>query len=102
MLLGDMPGVSADVIDALIAAFEQAPGCAAVVPVCQGRRGNPVLLARAIFSRVEALEGDEGARRLLQAMKGVVEVPVDDEGVLLDIDTPADLERFRRNRCWRP
>lgn len=97
VLLGDMPGVSAKVIDTLIAAFEQAPGCAAVVPVRQGRRGNPVLLARAIFPQIAALEGDEGARRLLRSLAGVVEVPIDDDGVLADVDTPADLERFRRS-----
>jgi molybdenum cofactor cytidylyltransferase len=97
VLLGDMPGVTAEIVDALIAAFETAPGCAAVVPTCGGRRGNPVLLARAIFPQIAALAGDEGARRLLRAMEGVVELPFDDDGILADVDAPADLARFKRS-----
>jgi len=97
VLLGDMPGVSADVVDRLIAAFEKAPACAAVIPTCRGRRGNPVLIARAIFPQVMQLRGDEGARKLLRSIDGVVELPLDDAFILADIDTPADLLRFKRS-----
>lgn len=96
-LLGDMPGVTPRIIDALIAAFEKEPTSAAVVPTSDGRRGNPVLLSRALFPRVAMLSGDEGARKLLREASGVVELPLDDEGVLADVDTPADLARFRRS-----
>lgn len=97
ILLGDMPGVSAGVVDSLIAAFETAPDCAAIIPTHRGQRGNPVLLARVVFPRLGALQGDEGARRLLRVTDGVVELPVEDDAILTDIDTPADLARLTRS-----
>lgn len=101
ILLGDMPGVSAGVLDALMTAFEAAPHCAAVVPVCQGARGNPVLLARRLFPQLAQLRGDEGARRLLRSMDGVVELSIDDASILADVDTPADLALLTRSRYSR-
>ncbi|MGJ0510472.1 MAG: nucleotidyltransferase family protein [Methylocystis sp.] len=95
VLLGDMPGVRAETVNALIDAFAVAPGASAIVPLRNGRRGNPVLLARALFPRVETLRGDEGARRLLAADDSVLECAVDDDGVLADVDAPADLDKFR-------
>ncbi len=92
-LLADMPGVASTMLDQLIEAFNRAPDRAAVVPVCLGRRGNPVLLARRLFPLLASLRGDEGARRLLNSTEGVLEVAVDDESVLADIDTREDLER---------
>ncbi|PPD45940.1 MAG: 4-diphosphocytidyl-2C-methyl-D-erythritol synthase [Methylocystis sp.] len=94
VLLGDMPRVQTQTLDALIAAFEAAPACPAVVPANRGRRGNPALLGRALFSAAIALQGDEGARRLLRAAAAVVEVEVEDAGILLDIDTRDDLTRL--------
>ncbi|BDV33307.1 nucleotidyltransferase family protein [Methylocystis iwaonis] len=101
ILLGDMPDVSAPVLDALITAFEATPHCAAVVPVCHGERGNPVLLARGLFPQLAQLRGDEGARRLLRRVDGVVELSIDDARILADVDTPADLVRLTRSRYLR-
>jgi molybdenum cofactor cytidylyltransferase len=95
-LLGDMPGVRAGTLDALIAAFEQSgPGCPAVIPVKEGRRGNPVLLGRVLFPLLAGLEGDAGARQLLKSNPGVVETPVDDDAIHADVDTRDDLDRLR-------
>lgn len=96
IMLADMPGVSTAVANALIDAFERVPESAAVAPTCGGRRGNPVLLSRGIFPLVSRLDGDEGARKLLRALDGVVDLPLDDPGVLADVDTQADLLRFTR------
>ncbi|WP_245424104.1 nucleotidyltransferase family protein [Methylovirgula sp. 4M-Z18] len=87
VLLGDMPRVSAGLIDRLIDAFEAHPG-AAIIPVHQGQRGNPVVLPRSIFGQIAGLTGDVGARQILNR-SGVetVEVVASDE-VLLDVDTP--------------
>jgi molybdenum cofactor cytidylyltransferase len=95
VLLGDMPGVSPHIVDKLIAAFEQTPAAPAVVPVHRGRRGNPVLLARALFPALNQLSGDTGARRLLSETPDVIEVPVDDAGVAADVDAPEDIDRLR-------
>ncbi len=96
MLLGDMPGVTGRLLDRLAEAFAADPAVDAVVPVHRGRRGNPVLLARALFAPAMALTGDEGARRLL-ARARVVEVPIDHDGVLLDVDEPAALRLTGRS-----
>ena len=85
-----MPAVTAPLLDRLIAAFEREPDAEAVVPVHDGRRGNPALLGRALFDRAAALTGDEGARRLLGRAK-VAEVAIDDEAVLIDVDEPEAL-----------
>lgn len=97
ILLADMPRVRATTLDALIAAYEGAtPHPLAVAPVYEGRRGNPVLLGRPLFGAVAALEGDVGARGLLHAAgSGLVEIAVNDPGVLLDIDTRAALAAER-------
>ena len=60
VLLGDMPNVEAGLIDRLIDAWEAAPGMLAVAPLQNGRRGNPVLLARAMFEKAMRLEGEIG------------------------------------------
>ena len=65
VLLGDMPWIEPELIDALIGAFLAREGALAAVPLREGRRGNPVLLGRGLFEAAMSLEGDEGARRLI-------------------------------------
>jgi molybdenum cofactor cytidylyltransferase len=84
--LGDMPFVSPDTLDRLAQYHSDQ---AAVFPTWQGKRGNPVLLARSLFAGIMALSGDEGARSLLRAIPNqVAELPVDDPGILRDVDRP--------------
>jgi molybdenum cofactor cytidylyltransferase len=90
--LGDMPRVSPTVIDRLIAAFNPTEGRAICVPTWQGKRGNPVLFARRFFAEMQDIAGDTGARALIGEHAEVVcEVAMDDDAVLLDIDTPEAL-----------
>ncbi len=58
----------------------------------RGRRGHPVGFAAELYSELVTLTGDDGAKRLV-ARYPAFGVVVDDEGVVLDIDTPHDLER---------
>jgi molybdenum cofactor cytidylyltransferase len=58
--------------------------------VFEGRRGNPVAFGARHLPALLALEGEHGARSLLRSSP-VVEVTVDDPGILRDIDTPGDL-----------
>ena len=60
----------------------------------KGRRGHPVGFSSELFSELSALRGDEGARRLV-ARYAAFGVDVDDPGVLVDVDTQADLDRVR-------
>lgn len=99
VLLADMPLVSAETIAALIAAQSAHPDAAAIVPVHAGRRGNPVLLARRLAPEIAALSGDAGAGPLLRAREDVVALPVDDPGILVDVDTPEALAALIED--WR-
>lgn len=86
--LADMPYVQPSTIGALADAVLKGAGIA--VPCSLARRGNPVAFGRAHLDELLQLRGDEGARRLLRKYP-VAEIAVDDEGILRDIDTPADL-----------
>lgn len=95
VVLGDAPFVLPSTLDALIAARERT-GARIVLPVYQGIRGNPVLLDRTLANEVEPLTGDRGCRALrLAHPQETVEVPVDDPGVVIDLDTTEDLARAR-------
>jgi molybdenum cofactor cytidylyltransferase len=88
VLLGDMPWVEAGDVRALVAAFDPASGREICVPVHEGRRGNPVLWGRRFIAEITALQGDVGARALLERHEERVrEVPVAGVGVLRDVDT---------------
>jgi len=87
--LGDMPWVSADTLIGLAARFAPAEGRSICRPVYDGRPGNPVLFARRYFPELLDLAGDRGAKAVLQAHVGdVCDCPVDDPGVLRDLDKP--------------
>ena len=95
--LGDMPLMSAQLIDRLIEAFEPDRGHLITVPVSDGRRGNPVLWSRRFFRELMTLDGDVGARHLIaKHAEAVAEVPVEGDSAFLDIDTPQALEAARR------
>ena len=90
--LGDMPRVTAAHIDRLIAAFDPLEGRAICVPTWHGKRGNPVLFARRFFAEMEELKGDVGAKHLIGEYEDlVVEIAIDDDGVMVDIDSPQAL-----------
>jgi molybdenum cofactor cytidylyltransferase len=95
--LGDMPLISAHLIDRLIEAFAPDRGNLIAVPVSDNRRGNPVLWSRRFFNELMTLDGDIGARHLIaRHSAAVAEVPVEGFGAFLDIDTPQALEAARR------
>jgi molybdenum cofactor cytidylyltransferase len=95
VLLGDQPFVSPEIMMRIVEEW-RASGTAIVAPVYRGQRGNPVLFARAVFSELLAIEGDQGARAILAADPARVQkVLFDDDQPLADIDTPADYARLR-------
>jgi molybdenum cofactor cytidylyltransferase len=97
VLLGDMPRIEPMLIDRLIETFEAHPGALVVAPVQDGRRGNPVLIARRLFEGAMRLEGDEGARRLFAGLSPdeIIDVDASDVNALFDIDTLEDLAEAR-------
>jgi molybdenum cofactor cytidylyltransferase len=95
VLLGDMPGVDANTIDKLIAAFNPEEGRAICVACHKGKRGNPVLWWRRFFPEMLALEGDVGAKHLIAANEEFVcDVETGTDAPLVDIDTPEALQVF--------
>jgi molybdenum cofactor cytidylyltransferase len=97
IFLGDQPQVRLDVVEALVATWQRdrrsiiRPRYAARPEV----PGHPVLLSRAVWSRVRQIQGDVGFSALRD--------PAADDSLLLDvggdnpdIDTPADLQRLQR------
>jgi molybdenum cofactor cytidylyltransferase len=94
--LGDMPQVTAPLIDKLVAAFDPERGALVVVPTIDGKRGNPVVWARRFFPELMALDGDIGARHLIgRYPEAVAEVPLTGTAALTDIDTPEALVRVK-------
>ncbi len=99
VLLGDMPGVDAKLIDRMIASFDPSEERAICLATRHGRRGNPVLWARRFFPEILALEGDVGARNLIGTYGELVcEIEADDDAPLTDIDTPEALENYRNRK----
>jgi molybdenum cofactor cytidylyltransferase len=91
VLPADMPLVRPQTIRAVAAALADHPVAYAQY---RGRRGHPVGFSPELYSELVVLQGDEGARRLV-ARYPAFAVDVDDPGVLVDIDTPADLSAAR-------
>jgi molybdenum cofactor cytidylyltransferase len=88
--LADMPFVRRSTIAAVREAL--ARGALLAAPYWRARRGHPVGFAGRLRGELEALGGDEGARRLLEAHAAeLVKVPVGDPGAIRDIDQPSDL-----------
>ncbi len=89
VILGDMPQVSADLLERLVAAYQPLEGRAIVLPVADGKRGNPVLFDRRFFADMLSLEGDVGARHIIGSNAELVaEVPADAREIFMDVDTP--------------
>ena len=94
IVLADQPFIKAPVIDQLIVEYEtsHAP---ILVPIYKGFRGNPVLIDRSLFEEMMQIRGDIGCRSLfgLHAEK-IHKAPVDDIGILIDIDTMEDFKKL--------
>lgn len=93
VFLGDMPLITPELVEKLASAFR--PG-RFLVPRCDGRRGNPVIIPSDWFARVLELEGDTGARPLLARPDAPVDfLDVDDPAILADMDTQDDYARLK-------
>ncbi len=92
ILLGDMPRVTAGIVNALIDRFHADGDRSICRPVFHGRPGNPVLWPREFFTDILDIRGDTGAKQLLARYADRVSaVEVGDDGIHFDIDTPQDL-----------
>jgi molybdenum cofactor cytidylyltransferase len=97
IVLGDQPEVSDEVAAKLAEAWKTSKHLA-VIPKYRYTWGNPVLVSRDLWPRLMSLEGDEGARRLLQAHPEWVEEVWIESLPPRDIDTERDIEELRPRR----
>jgi len=90
--LVDHPAIAKTVIRQMLERFRQTSS-RIVIPTFQGRRGHPVLFAASLFTELLDAPLDAGARFVVSAHANEVElVETGEEGILLDVDRPADYE----------
>jgi CTP:molybdopterin cytidylyltransferase MocA len=91
VLLADQPAITADDLDALLAAWGIEPELIAAAGFLD-RLGPPVIMPRSVWPQLAALRGDQGARSLLEWHAEHTTVPM--PHAAFDIDTPEDLARL--------
>jgi CTP:molybdopterin cytidylyltransferase MocA len=95
LIPADHPIVLAETVQSLLDAAQSNPG-RIIVPTYRGRRGHPTVFTWKHALAIDQIPAGEGFNWVLkQAANDVVEVPVANEGVLIDLDTPEDLARLR-------
>ena len=93
LTLVDVPLVDPHTVRALLRAHERtrAP---IVRPSRAGRHGHPVVFDRSVFGELRNADPSTGAKPVVHAhLDRAVDVPIDEEGPFVDVDTPADYER---------
>jgi molybdenum cofactor cytidylyltransferase len=90
--LADHPAVKRDTLECLIRTSAEQPN-RAVMPEFDGRGGHPVVIPAGLVSSILDFQAAGGLRQFwLDHAERCVRLPVDDPGVVLDIDTPSDYE----------
>ena len=93
--LADMPFVSSGTYEALIDVANQTSEAEIFVPHFKGKRGNPILWRKSQFKKLANISGDKGGRELINTQENLAcTVPVDDPGILIDLDTPQAMAQF--------
>jgi len=90
MVLGDQPFVTPQTLDRIIDEYRRTKA-PIVIPTYRGARGNPVIVDHSVFPRMMELSGDVGFRSLFKELP-VVKFPVEDVGIVTDIDTQDDFD----------
>lgn len=99
LLLGDQPQIRVDVVQAVLDRFRAADK-GIVIPEVEGRRGHPVVIDIERYGEaIRALDGTEGLKPIVRGYpEDTARVPIQDEAILRDMDTPEDYERELRLR----
>jgi CTP:molybdopterin cytidylyltransferase MocA len=100
--LGDQPAITGDLVNRLIDAHTRTQK-GIVVPVYNGRRGHPTLIAAKYRHAVMTQYDNVGLRGLLhEHPDDILELPVPDLDITADLDTPEDYARHLRNKNHTP
>lgn len=90
--LADMPRIRPGTVKSVIAALQQ--GALIAAPVHKGERGHPVGFGAALRDELLALDGDQGARAVVERHSDSVQlIACDDPGILFDVDRKSDIAR---------
>ena len=90
--LADMPRIAPATIRSVIGALQQ--GALIAAPVYKGERGHPVGFGAALRDELLKLDGDVGARAVMERRRDSVQlIECDDPGILFDVDRKSDLAR---------
>jgi molybdenum cofactor cytidylyltransferase len=93
VVLADQPALTSNLLQQLVERY-RATRAPVVAPFYRGQRGNPVLFDRSLFPELQAVQGDRGARRVVQRYGEQMErVACDHPAVVQDVDTPGDYQR---------
>jgi len=91
----DVPLVSAETIRGLVSAYEEGPPSRFAVPVYKGSNGHPLLIPRMFFKEIIDYTGEGGLKEVRNRHAAeMLRYEVDDEGCVLDMDTPEDYEKL--------
>ena len=94
----DHPLISARLVEELILEFDSQRR-AVTLPTYQGRRGHPVIFRRDLCDELQQASAGIGAREVVWAhANDVAEVPVDEEGVVLNLNDPEALAKVNRTK----
>ncbi len=96
-LLADQPLIDRHIIDTLIMAWQTSEK-KILIPYCNGIRGNPVIIDRALFEAVSEIKGDRGARVLFdQYPEQIEKIDIQNPAILMDVDTEEAYHRLLRS-----
>lgn len=86
--LGDQPQIRVDTVERLCSLFDKS-GAPLIIPSFENRRGHPWLAAQPLWRGLQALPRGATPRAFLQAhLLDIIYLPVEDDSILRDIDTP--------------
>ncbi len=95
VVLADEPFVRPATLNAMIE-YHASHKPQIIIPMFRGFRGNPILLDRSVFQELMNLQGDIGCRAIFGGhTENIHKLPVNDPGILLDLDTAAELKRMQ-------
>lgn len=95
MMPGDFPFITTRVFDTLLKTLEtSAPQINVFIPAFNGRKGHPVLMKKQMITEILDEPADSTLKTVINR-NNILTVDVGHEGILIDVDTPADYEKAK-------
>jgi molybdenum cofactor cytidylyltransferase len=91
----DLPNLQASTVTVLLRGMAES-GAPLAVQVFRGKRGHPLVIAPALILEIDTLDHEVGLKQLRDRHEAaLLEIEVEDAGVVQDVDTPEDYDRLR-------